>query len=443
MPIINIKQFNINSLRKQFSFNKPSNQKFSFEILFTLLIILGIPLNLYKNRFYDNSWTVGEWLISYAGGFVRRGLPGELIHFISTKYSLGPIFIVWVFSIVSLVALILLVLNFCKNLFEKSFLLSQLIILAPLSENYFVRKDAFLVLLYGLSLLIMKALYHKSINKLIAVLSVNFISMVAIFSHESYGIWGLPSLLIIFFLFEKNDNKNTFRSFLYATLFLMPSIFSFLLCWFFKGDITHSLMIHQSWQSLNEIIPSVSGLYEKDPSGAIAAIGWGTSQVFTSSLISQFNLFIFWHPGMWLLTIFISIRLFIGKKKDLNQKLKRTIVCSQFVAFIPLFLFVDIGRWIFMWLTSSALLFSFLYQTFGSKKLSYFSSTLKGQQILIKIIPQFSSIRNYNFTLLFFGIPHCCWSLGRYLVSNPIGFGIKNIIFYTKVLFGLIIPYNF
>ena len=435
MPIINIKQFNINSLRKQFSFNKPSNQKFSFEILFTLLIILGIPLNLYKNRFYDNSWTVGEWLISYAGGFVRRGLPGELIHFISTKYSLGPIFIVWVFSIVSLVALILLLLNFCKNLFEKSFLLSQLIILAPLSENYFVRKDTFLVLLYGLSLLIMKALYHKNINKLIAVLSVNFISMVAIFSHESYGIWGLPSLLIIFSIFEKKGKKYIFQSFLCATLFLLPAILSFFLCWFFKGDTNQSLIIHQSWQSLAEIIPSVSGLYEKDPSGAIAAIGWGTSQVFTSSLISQFNLFIFWHPGMWLLTIFISIRLFIGKKKDLNQQLKRTIVCSQFVAFIPLFLFVDIGRWIFMWLTSSAILFSFLYQTFGSKKLSYFLSTLKGQQILAKTIPQFSSIRTYNYVLLFFGIPHCCWSLGRYLVSNPIGFGIKNIIFYTQFLF--------
>ena len=101
---------------------------------------------------------------SYAGGFVRRGLPGELIHFISTQYSLGPIFIVWFISTVSYIVLILLLLNFCKNLFEKSFLLSQLIILAPLSENYFVRKDTFLVLLYGLSLLIMKALYHKSIN---------------------------------------------------------------------------------------------------------------------------------------------------------------------------------------------------------------------------------------------------------------------------------------
>ena len=215
----------------------------------------------------------------------------------------------------------------------------------------------------------------------------------------------------------------------------MPSIFSFFLCWFFKGDINHSLMIHQSWQSLGEIMPSISALYEKEPTGAIAAIGWGTSQIFTSSLLSQFNLVIFWHPGMWFLTIYIAMRLFIGKKKDLNQKLKRTIVCSQLIAFIPMFLFVDIGRWIFMWLTSSALLFSFLYQTFGQRKLLNFSSTLRGEQILTKIIPEFTSSTNYNYVLLFFGIPHCCWSVGRYLVSNPIGFGIKNIIFYTKFLF--------
>ena len=163
MPIINIKQFNLNILRKQFSFNKPSSQKFSFETLFTLLIILGIPLNLYKNRFYDNSWTVGEWLISYAGGFVRRGLPGELIHFISTQYSLSPILLVWIFSVLSLVCLILLILYFCKNSFEKSFLLSQLIILAPISEDFLVRKDTLIVFLYGLCLLMLKFLYQGSI----------------------------------------------------------------------------------------------------------------------------------------------------------------------------------------------------------------------------------------------------------------------------------------
>ena len=149
---------------------------------------------------------------------MRRGLPGELIHFISNKYSFSPILLVWLFSVFALLSLALLVLNFCKNLFDKSFLLSQLIILAPLSEDYFVRKDAFLVLSYGLSLLIMKSFYQKRINKLMTIFGVNLISMIAIFSHESYGIWGLPSLLIIFSLFVKNDKKDTFRSLLYLSL---------------------------------------------------------------------------------------------------------------------------------------------------------------------------------------------------------------------------------
>ena len=79
MPIINNRQSNIKKIRKQFSLHKFSNLKITIEGFLISLIVLGIPLNLYKNRFYDNSWTVGEWLISYAGGFIRRGLPGQVI----------------------------------------------------------------------------------------------------------------------------------------------------------------------------------------------------------------------------------------------------------------------------------------------------------------------------------------------------------------------------
>ena len=422
-------------LTKQFSLHKVSTAKISLESFFVSLIILGIPLNFYKNRFYDNSWTVGEWLISYAGGFVRRGLPGEIIHFISSKYLISPILLVWLSSFIAILGLIAILFHFCKDLFAKSFLLSQLIILAPISEDYFVRKDIFLVLLYGLALLAMKRFYQKKLSKLSAILSVNIVSMIGIFSHESYGIWALPSLILIFYLFERSNKKNYLQSGLYTTLFLIPSIFSFILCWLFKGNVDQSLIIHQSWQSLRDILPSVVALNETQPTGAIAAIGWGTSQVFTSSLISQFNLNIFWHPGMWLLTIFIVMRLFIGQQKDLIQKGKRFIICFQLFAFLPMFLFVDIGRWIFIWLTSSALLFAFLCQTFGIRKLLLHSSRLKGANILSKIIPEFSSLKNYNRMLLFLGLPHCCWSVGRYLVSMPIGFAVKNIIFYFKVIF--------
>ena len=143
-------------LRTQFLVQKLQKFRPSLVKFFVILILLGIPLNLYKNRFYDNSWTVGEWLISYAGGFVRRGLPGQIIYYISNLYLISPILIAWFFSVTALISLAFLLLHCCKDSFQKSFLLSQLIILAPISEDYLIRKDSLLVLLYGLSLLALK-----------------------------------------------------------------------------------------------------------------------------------------------------------------------------------------------------------------------------------------------------------------------------------------------
>ena len=420
--------------KKQFFLNKFSEKNFNLEALFIVLIFLGIPMNLYKNRFYDNSWTIGEWLISYEGGFVRRGLPGEVVYLISEKFKISPIILIWFLSVLSIASLFFIVNYFCRNYFPKYFLLSQLIILGPISEDYLVRKDAFLVLMYGMSLFSFKAFSKKHLSKTNCILLINLLSIISILSHEAYGIWALPSLFIIFFIFEKLLKRNNLKSLFNSTLNLSGGFIAFLLCWFFKGGKQESILIHQSWQSLSNILPSIGALNEINPSGAIDAIGWGTSQVYSSSLLSQFNLLIFWHPAMWLLTIFIAMRLFIGYEKDLFQKGKRSIICIQLLAFIPLFLFVDIGRWIFMWISSSALLFGFLNTTFGADKIITQINKLKFSEILPNLIPAFNSPEKYKMILLLIGIPHCCWSLGRYLISNPIGFGIKNIIFYLKFL---------
>ena len=422
-------------LTTQFLFQKLPKLKLSINNFFICLIILGIPLNLYKNRFYDNSWTVGEWLISYAGGFVRRGLPGQIIHYISTLFFISPILLVWLFSVAALISLAILLLDFCKDLFQRSFLLSQLIILAPISENYLIRKDTFLVLLYGLSLVALKKFSKEKISKFCCILCVNFFSIIGVLSHESYGIWGLPSLIIIFYLLNRGTKRGIYQSILFSIVYLIPSILSFATCWVFKGNPQQALLIHESWQNLEDILPTLGSLNESQPLGAIAAIGWGKSQVYVSSLFSQFNLLIFWHPGMWLLTIYIVLKLFIGKKRDYFQSAKRSIVCLQLIAFSPLFLFVDIGRWIFMWLSSSALLFAFLIQVFGIEKVIFHTEEFKGGKFLKKIITPFNSAKTYDIFLLSIGIPHCCWSIGRYIVANPIGFGIKNAIFYFKLLF--------
>ena len=90
-------------IQKQISKRKLLTNELRLQQFFIILIVLGIPLNLYKNSSYDNYWTVGEWLISYAGGFVRRGLPGELIHIISENFGISPIFLVWLMCIFSII----------------------------------------------------------------------------------------------------------------------------------------------------------------------------------------------------------------------------------------------------------------------------------------------------------------------------------------------------
>ena len=427
----------MNKLTKQFFIPKLANFKPSLDNFFITLIVLGIPLNLYKNRFYDDSWNVGEWLISYAGGFVRRGLPGQIIHFVSITFSVSPILLVWFLSIAASLCLAAILFYFCKGVFEKTFLLSQLVLLAPITEDYFVRKDSLIVLLYGLSLLALKLFYKKKLVKVSCILCVNFFSVIAILSHESYGIWGLPSLIFIFYLIQKSKNKNFISSIFQALLNLLPSLLCFLLCWIFKGNINQSLSIHESWQLLREILPSLGALDELEPKGAIAAIGFESSRVYSFSLLTKVNLFIFWHPGMWVLTIFFVMKFFIGSDKNIFQDAKRFVLCSQFIAFLPMFLFVDIGRWIFMWLTSSALLFAFFENIFGVDRIIEVSSNLKGSSILPKVVPGFNSIKKYNSYLLLFGLPHCCWSIGRYLVSNPLGFTIKTLIFYFQKLLSL------
>ena len=66
----------MNLIQKQILKRKLITNELRLQQFFIILIFLGIPLNLYKNNSYDNSWTIGELLISYAGRFVRRGLPG-------------------------------------------------------------------------------------------------------------------------------------------------------------------------------------------------------------------------------------------------------------------------------------------------------------------------------------------------------------------------------
>ena len=435
MRILNIKQYTI-GLKKNFSLHKFSKFKFNIETFLITLIVLGIPLNFYKNRFYDNSWTVGEWLISYEGGFIRRGLPGQIIFYLSSTLDINPILFTWLISGFSILFLFILIKISSWETFQKPFLLSSLILLGPISEDYLVRKDVFLVLIYGSCLFTLRKLYFKKISIFPSIFIINLLSIIALLSHEGYGIWALPSLFLLIFFYIKKYIGNTLKSLFCSFVLKIPSFFTFICCIIFKGNQYNAVSIHNSWKELKYIMPSTGLIDSVNPDGAIAWIGENLNSTFQLSIssLSKFNLLIFWHPLMWFLTMFFAIRLFSGLKEDPFQNFKKLFILIQLIPFIPLFIIAhDYGRWIFIWLSSSCLLFSLIITIFKKDSINY-EAKIKRLKTFKKLFPVIKNQKNYNAIILLIGLPHCCWSLGRYLISNPIGFTIKNFIFYTSFL---------
>tara|TARA_B100001989_G_scaffold153931_1_gene109857 strand:+ start:83 stop:1318 length:1236 start_codon:yes stop_codon:yes gene_type:complete len=368
---------------------------------FSLIIIFGSCLNLAANNSYVNdSWTIGEWLINYQGGFVRRGLLGEVIFLISDYFSITPIYIIWIICLSSYLFLIKLSFGMVKNLVSTSFLLSPAIFLSPIIGNFLVRKDILLLLLFVCNLRIIKA--NKS-----NIFFINLINIFATLIHEGFFIYALP---IQFFLkLNKNifsSNKNLFKN----ILLFLPSIIVFLLCFIFKGSDYQASLINNSWIDKSFLFP-FDDFINGNPSGAIDAIGWGFNDVVNllSLSLRDFKGFL-WVPIAWGLTILIIGSIFLGDNKSKDAKLKLFILSFQFFPLILLCLLGwDYGRWIFIWITSSI----FIY--------SNFSNEIKNLELYKRFSHKFNFLKNNKFSielnrkskilLLFTSYPHCCWSL--------------------------------
>jgi len=264
---------------------------------FAFLIILGLPLNLYWNRSYDQCWTVGEWLISYAGGFVRRGLLGELLYQISTLFHIPVVGLIWVWSVAAYVGLILIFRSLCSPSVILPFLLSPLILLAPIVQNFLIRKDVFLVFCYGICLLLIKSYAASRINLIQTFLGINVVAIIAILSHEQFGIWATPSLLLLT-AFVINQNKlSLFRAFSLSFALYAPCLIAMAAVLLHKGNADQASAIHTTWMAIPNLLPASQRFPE--PAGAIDAIGWTIDQGWRASGVSVFTNFDgwIWVPG--------------------------------------------------------------------------------------------------------------------------------------------------
>ena len=150
----------INNFNPINSFNK------YFFFFFSLLCLLGIYYLHYKHDVLNDS-SISEYLINYQGGFVRRGLIGEILFIYSDYFNLNLRFQIFLTQSTIYTIFLILIFNLLKN-FEKNAIMlfaiyTPIFLLFPIAElESLGRKDPFLYVFF-LSLILIKNTKHANI----------------------------------------------------------------------------------------------------------------------------------------------------------------------------------------------------------------------------------------------------------------------------------------
>ena len=191
-----------------------------FQIYVLILIFFGIFF-LYSKHDVGNDSSLSDWLINYEGGFVRRGLIGEIITNFSTILSINLRDSILIFQIIFFLSYYFLIMFFCKKLILNRLLtlaiFSPILILYPVAEIEVLGRKELIIFTIFLSYLFfdIKNLKIQYIYKLI-------LFPISILTWEPVFLFFPFILLIDLFVFkiQKFDKK-----FLYIALSYFVSIF--------------------------------------------------------------------------------------------------------------------------------------------------------------------------------------------------------------------------
>jgi hypothetical protein len=286
------------------------------------------------------TYTAGDWLINYQGGFVRRGLIGQLIFWMSGNHSNT----LWVtFAIQALIVLFSSWL-ILKIYFSSSKGLNWLIVLfSPAFVFLFFYYDSHSALRKEiLPFLVMASLVYGLIGDKLKIAYLRFsvlMYFIAVFSHE------LSSLCIPFFLYplyvqyqhSKFDKKALVR---YGAYFVLISASGLILSALFKGnsDTLQQICSSLTGRGFDKAICGGSMSYlSKDLNDAVTSIIWDINR----------------QPYLILFPILLFLSLIPFTLSDwFTKRAPLVLAITGFIFLLPLFITgYDWGRWIRIYIT--------------------------------------------------------------------------------------------
>ena len=291
-----------------------------------------------------------NWLVNYRGGFIRRGLGGEIIFWLSSLFKISPITTMTVISVALWLTLIIwFVIKFYQRnypffILSLPFFLGETILLDP---SLFLRQDSLILLLFISMLTIL--FQTRTLREPVLFFFLNSLFILAILIHEAIFFFSFPLLYITYYRKYTTQAVKTF-------LFFLPSITVFILCFI--------LPERSSVEKMLQLTPEIERndvwfmtITTKQNFIAIWENFNKPNAFFTLLYLMALSAIIF-----FVCINFEKLKVDTSKEIQINKTYLSQILLLQFASIFPLFTCGwDYGRWFFLWITSSFIYFIIAY----------------------------------------------------------------------------------
>lgn len=378
-----------------------TNKFINFLIIISTFIII---LNFLFFVIEKSPVQYSDWLINYQGGFVRRGLPGEIFYQLN-RFTSVPLDLV-VFISVSLLY-IFFAINFIKlaqkikfNFINLLVFFSPLSFLYPLMEQKISgRKDIIFIFLIIFLVTYLEKLNFKN-QKYLIILFI----LISTFSHTGFFVY-VPIFFLIFIILNyRIPFKKIFIELMIISIF---SMFFFFLILFNTSIDQNS--INNICTSLKEYLPDCG------KSDYIETLNWSlkyeielVTKIWNKENYIPFYSIAFLLANLPLMLVFFKSRL--NKKYIFNLNPVFIFIIISFFTFPIYFIGADYGR--YMHLTYLSLLicyFKGISTKFIIVKNQNYNNIRKSIMFLIIFL--------YGFT---WSIPHCCNNNFKFIYQKPL-----------------------
>ena len=206
-----------------------------FQIYVFALIFFGVFF-LYSKHDVGNDSSISDWFINYEGGFVRRGLIGELITNFSIMLSLKLRDTILIFQLLFFTSYYFLIILFCKNLLQNRLIIlaifSPIFILYPVAEIEALGRKELIIFLIFLSYLLTDIKNFK-----VQIIYKVILFPISILTWEPVFIFFSFVFLIDLFVFQI---RNFDKKFFYLIASYLISIFLVILIYFVGQQSSNS-----------------------------------------------------------------------------------------------------------------------------------------------------------------------------------------------------------